>query len=101
MKKKFDSYDESCFLRLEEYNTSFWSEALFLNCRESFFDKSHPPLSAETSLWNEYDYVLQHIERWRRLVNSHSSHEGEAIVDHARQLVSGLSRPFIAPPACY
>ncbi|KAI0905931.1 hypothetical protein F4823DRAFT_609151 [Ustulina deusta] len=90
MKKKFDSYDESCFLRLEEYNTSFWSEALFLNCRESFFDKSHPPLSAETSLWNEYDYVLQHIERWRRLVNSHSSHEGEAIVDHARQLVSGL-----------
>ncbi|KAI0429655.1 hypothetical protein F5Y09DRAFT_309700 [Xylaria sp. FL1042] len=89
MRNSFDTHDENNSLRLEEYTSAFWSEALFLSSNE-FFDSLPPPSSAETPLWHEYDYILQHVQRWRSLVDFHSSHESEATISHARQLVNAL-----------
>ncbi|KAI1426976.1 hypothetical protein F5Y12DRAFT_739379 [Xylaria sp. FL1777] len=89
MKKSFDAHDKNNCLKLEEYDTAFWRDILFLSSQE-FFNSSHPTPSADTPLWSEYDYILQHIQRWRHLVNFHSSHQDEATVDHAQQLVNAL-----------
>ncbi|KAI0816738.1 hypothetical protein GGR55DRAFT_628402 [Xylaria sp. FL0064] len=89
MRKSFDMHDENNSLRLEEYTSTFWSEALFLSSNE-LFDLSSPPSSAQTSLWHEYDYILQHIQRWRSFVAFHSSDESEATIGHVRHLVNAL-----------
>ncbi|KAF2972549.1 hypothetical protein GQX73_g963 [Xylaria multiplex] len=90
LKKSVDSYDEKRSLRLEEYDRLFYNEILFLKGYETFFDKNYRSASRESSPWSEYDYVLQHIERWRHLVNV-DSHESEAAIDRAREHVNQLS----------
>lgn len=62
---------------------------LFLNSHESFSDKHNLPASTDTSIWNEYDYVLQHIQRWGDLVGTDSSSAGEATINRAAQLMNG------------
>ncbi|KAI0455404.1 hypothetical protein F5B21DRAFT_472191 [Xylaria acuta] len=92
LRDSLDSYDKNRSLGLEEYGRSFWNEILFLNCYNTFSDNSHQlaqQMAPLKGLWDEYDYVLQHIERWRRLVNV-DSHESEVVIDRARQHVNQL-----------
>ncbi|KAI0976140.1 hypothetical protein F4678DRAFT_416048 [Xylaria arbuscula] len=89
IKKSFETHDENRFMKLEDYSPAFWSEVLFLRSHE-FIDSSKPAPPAETSLWSEYDYILQHTQRWRDFIDFSSSHEGEATIDNARQLVNAL-----------
>ncbi|KAI8949580.1 hypothetical protein F4801DRAFT_552595 [Xylaria longipes] len=92
LKDSIDSYDKNHFVRLGEYGGLFWNEILFLNCYNTFSDNSHQTtqqMAPPDGLWDEYDYVLQHVERWRRLVNV-DSHESEVVIDRARQHVNQL-----------
>ncbi|KAI1310857.1 hypothetical protein F5Y03DRAFT_344178 [Xylaria venustula] len=89
IKKSFETHDKNRSMKLEDYNPAFWGEVLFLRSHE-FIDSSKPAPSTGTSLWNEYDYILQHTQRWRDFIDFSSSHEGEATIDNARQLVNAL-----------
>ncbi|KAI0476837.1 hypothetical protein F4859DRAFT_514168 [Xylaria cf. heliscus] len=92
LRELVDSYDKNHYLRLEDYSRSSWNEVLFLNCYNTFSENSHQPTQQRAppeNLWDEYDYVLQHIERWRRLVNVDSD-ESEAVIDRAREHVNQL-----------
>ncbi|KAJ3564738.1 hypothetical protein NPX13_g7741 [Xylaria arbuscula] len=90
IEQTLDSYDKIHSPAKEEYTTAFWREILFLNSHESFSDKHNVPPSTDASVWNEYDYVLQHIQRWGDLVDIDSSNVGEATINRAAQLVNGL-----------
>ncbi|KAI0542217.1 hypothetical protein GGR58DRAFT_300702 [Xylaria digitata] len=89
LKKSTDFHDEKRSLGLEEYERLFYNEILFLKGYETFFDKNYKSAPREGSPWSEYDYVLQHIERWTHLVNV-DSHESEATIDRAREHVNQL-----------
>ncbi|KAI1755472.1 hypothetical protein F4782DRAFT_488664 [Xylaria castorea] len=92
LRDSLNSYDKNRSLKLEEYGGLFWNEILFLNCYNAFSDNSHhlaQQVAPPQGLWDEHDYVLQHIERWRRLVNV-DSHESEVIIDRAREHVNQL-----------
>ncbi|KAI0415823.1 hypothetical protein F5X98DRAFT_345605 [Xylaria grammica] len=89
LKKSSDSHDEDRSQRLDEFDRLFYNEILFLNNYETFLDKNYQPAPRETSPWSEYDHVLQHIARWRHLVDV-DSHEGEATINRAREHVSHL-----------
>lgn len=93
-----DSHDKNGPRRLNEYGQSFWNKAFSLNRYDTSSDsgyllvqKTAPP----KGLWDEYDYVLQQSERWRRLVNV-DSRESEAVIDRARQHVNQLGLSSIA-----
>ncbi|KAI1195573.1 hypothetical protein F5X97DRAFT_307708, partial [Nemania serpens] len=92
LRDSFDSHDKDRYRKLEKYNTPFWNDVLFLNCFDTLVDERSalsPGGAASKDIWDEYDYVLQHIDRWRRLVDV-DSHEGEDTIKHARQHVSQL-----------
>ncbi|KAI0553011.1 hypothetical protein F4679DRAFT_533248 [Xylaria curta] len=92
LKNSLTSYDKNHTSKLEKYDQLFWNEILLLNCYNALSDNSHHPAQQVTSsqgLWDEYDYVLQHTERWRRLVNV-DSHESEVIINRAREHVNQL-----------
>ncbi|KAI0442192.1 hypothetical protein F4803DRAFT_551354 [Xylaria telfairii] len=87
-----DSRDRNSPLRLGEYGRPFWNDVFSLNRHNSFSDNSHQlaqQAAPSKGLWDEYNYVLQQSERWRRLVNV-DSHESEAVIDRARQHVNQL-----------
>ncbi|TGJ87697.1 hypothetical protein E0Z10_g1075 [Xylaria hypoxylon] len=86
LRQSSDSHDKNRSLRLEEYDRLFYDEILFLNCFDTLFDKNYQSAPREASPWSEYDYVLQHIERWRHLVNV-DSYEGEATINRAQEHV--------------
>ncbi|KAI1742261.1 hypothetical protein F4680DRAFT_446327 [Xylaria scruposa] len=92
LRDSLGSYDKNHTLRLEKYDQLFWNEVLFLNCYNALSDNSHhlaQQVAPSQGLWDEYDYVLQHTERWRRLVNV-DSHESEVIINRARERVNQL-----------
>ncbi|KAI0528031.1 hypothetical protein F5B22DRAFT_16465 [Xylaria bambusicola] len=90
IKKTLDSYDEKYSSGHKEYNTAFWREILLLNSHNPSSDKHNLPALTDTSFWNEYDYMLQNIQRWRDLVGTDSSKAGEATINRAAQLTNGL-----------
>ncbi|KAI1127786.1 hypothetical protein F5Y10DRAFT_242107 [Nemania abortiva] len=92
LRDSLESHDKKRCLRLEEYSRVFWKEVLLLNCFDTFFDQGRELASrieSSKSFWDEYDYALQHIERWGGLVDVGSS-ESEATINDARQHVSQL-----------
>jgi hypothetical protein len=103
LRDSIDSHGKKHHRKLEEYSKVFWKEVLFLNCFDTFFDQTSELASGTASLkgfWDEYDYVLQHIERWKGLV-SVDLPESEVTINHARQHVSQLSGYSTASPANY
>ncbi|KAJ8131668.1 hypothetical protein O1611_g1957 [Lasiodiplodia mahajangana] len=91
LKDSIDSHDKKRYMN-DEYSREFWKEVLSLNFFDEFFGRGHELASgtASTGLWDEYDYVLQHIERWGGLIND-GSPESEATINQARQHVNQLS----------
>ncbi|KAI0862685.1 hypothetical protein F4860DRAFT_471455 [Xylaria cubensis] len=92
LRDSLSSYDKNHTVKLEKYDHFFWNEILFLNCYNALSDNSHhlaQQVAPSQGLWDEYDYVLQHTERWRRLVNVDSS-ESKVIIDRAREHVNQL-----------
>ncbi|KAK5636649.1 hypothetical protein RRF57_012361 [Xylaria bambusicola] len=90
IKKTLDSYDEKYSSGDKEYSTTFWYKILLLNSHQPSSDKHNLPPLTDTSFWNEYDYMLQNIQRWRDLVGTDSSKAGEATINRAVQLMNGL-----------
>jgi hypothetical protein len=88
---------------MEECETLFKNEALFLNCYDTFFEEKltlRPTRQTydEKKPWAHYDYILTHLEGWRRLIRfNHNtpSPSGEQVIDRARRLVSELSRSLM------
>ncbi|TRX94553.1 hypothetical protein FHL15_004708 [Xylaria flabelliformis] len=92
LRDSLSSYDKNHTLKLEKYDQLFWNDIWFLNCYNVLSDNSHhlaQQVTPSQGLWDEYDYVLQHTERWRRLVNV-DSHESKVIIDRAREHVNQL-----------
>lgn len=94
LRNSIDSHEKKRFQKLEEYSKDFQKEVLSLNCFDTFFTQTSKlvPETASSSkdVWDEYDYVLQHIERWRGLVTVDLP-ESEATINHARRHVNQLS----------
>ncbi|KAI1154263.1 hypothetical protein F4825DRAFT_199094 [Nemania diffusa] len=93
LRNSIDSHEKKRFQKLEEYSKDFQKEVLSLNCFDTFFTQTSKlvPETASSSkdVWDEYDYVLQHIERWRGLVTVDLP-ESEATINHARRHVNQL-----------
>ncbi|KAI1118034.1 hypothetical protein F5Y14DRAFT_400890 [Nemania sp. NC0429] len=93
LKDSLDLHDKDQGLKLEGYTTQFWNHVLLLDCFDTLFhggDTSAPPrVTSSKDFLDEYDNVIQHVERWRRLVDV-DPHEGEATIKHARHHVNQL-----------
>ncbi|KAI1818981.1 hypothetical protein F4861DRAFT_528601 [Xylaria intraflava] len=91
LRRSLKSCDETQLQKLEEYHTPFWSEALFLNFHGISFDRDHQFGSgaSERGIWDEHDAVLEHVQRWRQLVNVNSP-GGQQITDGAQEHVNQL-----------
>ncbi|KAI2642849.1 hypothetical protein GGS21DRAFT_499921 [Xylaria nigripes] len=92
LRNSLDSADETHLQKLEEFSTIFFNEVLFLSFYNTYFDKYCRRFPGETlgmGIWDEHDYVLEHVQRWRRLVNVKSPRAQE-IIDGAREHVNQL-----------
>ncbi|KAI0408582.1 hypothetical protein F4802DRAFT_617625 [Xylaria palmicola] len=92
LRNSFNAHITKSSLRLDEYSPSFWNDVLLLNRHDTFLANGHrlaQEMAPPETLWDEYDYMLRQVGRWKSLV-SDDSHDGEAIIERAHQHVSQL-----------
>ncbi|KAI1175959.1 hypothetical protein F4777DRAFT_288646 [Nemania sp. FL0916] len=75
--------------KLKEYREFYQKELHFLDKHHTLFAESYPIHQKAPEFWDEYDFVLRHILKWKRLVHEFSP-EGKAVVDAARLQVSHI-----------
>ncbi|KAI1433378.1 hypothetical protein GGR50DRAFT_688307 [Xylaria sp. CBS 124048] len=91
LRRSLKSYDEGQLQKLEEHHALYSSDAPFLNLHGTSFDRGHQSGSEPlgTGIWSEHDSALEHIQRWRRMVDIKSP-GGQQTLDGAQEHVNQL-----------